>query len=554
METTFQTAKTALHVGKRQDPKRLIRKHPLWRALEIVPGAILYAVILGPPLLSFIVPDWIAIFMIVYTTMWLFRSIKLSVNLYRAYRISKRALKTNWNKMISLNDHPEKIDYELKRINKEKDPRKYFEILNLKSQVQKLQHIGQWKKSKNMYHAIICVTYKESYELLRESLKSYAFSKYPADKIIMVLAGEENDEKNFVPIAKKLEKEFGHHFKKFMYTVHPKDIPGECRGKSANATFAAKELKKYVDKLGIKYDDLMISNFDADTVAHPNYFSELTYKYLTTEDRSLKAYQPNSLFHNNLWDVPLMMRVVAQACSYWRLAESVEPKKYKSFSSRSLSFQTLVEVDYWDVTIIPEDSRQYWTAYTIYNGQHEVVPIFTPVYMDAVLSETYVKTFQNQYKQLQRWAWGVSDFSFISLNIWYNPNLSLWTRIYKIADFLKNSLSWATGPILITFMGFVPALINPTFRETVLAYNLPHIMSDMLTLASVGMIVCGVINIAIVPYNPRKGLFGQIMLFFQWIFIPIVSICLSAIPAIDAQTRLMFGNYLEYRVTEKARK
>src|SRR5690606_16758061 len=115
-------------------------------------------------------------------------------------------------------------------------------LLNLKSKVQKLQTIGQWKKSKNMYHAIICVTYKESYELLHESLKSYAFSNYPSNRIIMVLAGEENDKENFIKIAKKLEQEFAHHFKHFITTIHPNNIPGEARGKSANATYAAKEL------------------------------------------------------------------------------------------------------------------------------------------------------------------------------------------------------------------------------------------------------------------------------------------------------------------------
>lgn len=246
--------------------------------------------------------------------------------------------------------------------------------------------------------------------------------------------------------------------------------------------------------------------------------------------------------------------MVAQSCSYWRMAESMEKSKYKSFSSRSLSFKTVLDVDYWDPSVIPEDSRQYWTAYTIYDGRHTLVPIFTPVYMDAVLSETYAKTFQSQYGQLRRWAWGVCDFPFVALNLWYHPKIKLSHKIYQIYEFLKNSFFWATGPLLITFMGFVPSLINPTFRETVLAYNVPRVMSDMLTFASGGIIACALISIALVPYNPKKGLLGQIALLAQWILIPIVSIVLSAIPAIDAQTRLMFGNYLEYKVTVKARK
>jgi hypothetical protein len=174
--------------------------------------------------------------------------------------------------------------------------------------------------------------------------------------------------------------------------------------------------------------------------------------------------------------------------------------------------------------------------------------------MDAVLSETYIKTFKNQYSQLRRWAWGVCDFPFMALNLWYHPNIKLSTKIYKIYEFLKNSFFWATGPILITFMGFVPGLINPAFRDTVLAYNVPRVMSDMLTFASVGILMCAVISLSMVPRRPNKSLLGQIGLVAQWILIPVVSIFLSAIPALDAQTRLMFGKYLEYRVTEKARK
>jgi hypothetical protein len=38
----------------------------------------------------------------------------------------------------------------------------------------------------------------------------------------------------------------------------------------------------------------------------------------------------------------------------------------------------------------------------------------------------------------------------------------------------------------------------------------------------------------------------------QWLLIPAVGLLLSNLPALDAQTRLMTGRYLEYRVTEKA--
>ncbi len=103
-------------------------------------------------------------------------------------------------------------------------------------------------------------------------------------------------------------------------------------------------------------------------------------------------------------------------------------------------------------------------------------------------------------------------------------------------------------------MGFLPGLLNTDFRDTVLAYNLPTIMSNILTLASGGIVMCAIISLNLVPYNPKKGVWGMISLTLQWLFVPVVSIVLSSIPALDAQTRLMFGKYLEYKVTQKARK
>ena len=42
------------------------------------------------------------------------------------------------------------------------------------------------------------------------------------------------------------------------------------------------------------------------------------------------------------------------------------------------------------------------------------------------------------------------------------------------------------------------------------------------------------------------------MTYLQWLALPVVGLVFSNLPALDAQTRLMVGKYLEYRVTEKA--
>jgi hypothetical protein len=528
----------------------IITKHKYWRLLEMVPGLIAWSALLLPIIIAIYHPIAIALLAIVYALIWLFRSIRLSINLYRGYHRTQNAMKVNWNYLLDLVEHPLKIDEAASEVNFKKPllkPQKILnlELKNLKNRYIWMQKHEQYMKPSEIYHAILVVTYKESYKLVRESVKSYTESFYPYEKLILVLGGEEGDKENFEKISAKLKEEFGDKFIKFIITVHPKGLPGEIPGKSANATFGAKELKKYLDESEIDYNNVILSNFDADTVVHPAYFSELTFKYLMTKNRTQKIYQPTHMFHNNIWDVPMMIRMVALSCTFWRMAEALDKRKYKSFSSRSMGFRTVLDTNYWDPSIIPEDSRQFWTAFLKYNGKHTVSWIYTPVYMDAVLSGTYVETFKSQYVQLRRWAWGVMDFPFMALNIAKHPQIKFGEKVKRI---------WATGPIIIMTAGWLPSLMNSEFRGSVLAYNLPQITSQILTIAAIGIIMCGIISVIVVPHREKATWWDRITLFIQWLLVPVTSIFLSAIPALDAQTRLLLGKHLEYKVTEKARK
>ena len=75
----------------------------------------------------------------------------------------------------------------------------------------------------------------------------------------------------------------------------------------------------------------------------------------------------------------------------------------------------------------------------------------------------------------------------------------------------------------------------------------------MLTLALVSLFVLVVVEHRIVPPRPAEwGPLQRVMSYVQWIGLPFVGIFFSNLPAQDAQTRLLTGRYLEYRVTEKA--
>lgn len=525
-----------------------------WRFLETIPGIITWGGLLLPFLMAFYKPEWVALFIVIYTAVWLFRSLKLSFNMSRSYLQTRNAMQIDWAEKLSLLSNKGKnLEKEILNTNNKNYKNS---LLKDKNRLEKVIAKKQYLNWEEILHAIIFVTYKEGLEVVEPAIESYINSSFPSEKIVFIYAGEEREGEAFLKRAKHLKQKYGSKFMDFLITVHPKDLPGEIIGKSANCTYAAKELKKFLDKKEINYEKIIVSNFDADTVAHKHYFSELTYKYILTTDRVKKAYQPTHMFHNNIWDVPILVRMVALSCTFFRLAESMEVIKFKSFSSRSNSFQTIVDVDYWDPAVIPEDSRQFWTAYNVYDGKHSLVPLRCPLYLDAVLSDSYLKTFQSQYAQLRRWAWGASDFPFVFINLIKNKKISIFNKVYHIFFFLENSFFWATGPLLLTFTGWIPGLINPEFSNTLLAYQAPRISSNLLTIATSGILLCAILSIILVPKRSEKShpILDWISLSAQWMLVPIASIILSAIPAIDAQTRLMLGYRLEYKVTPKVRK
>ena len=72
-------------------------------------------------------------------------------------------------------------------------------------------------------------------------------------------------------------------------------------------------------------------------------------------------------------------------------------------------------------------------------------------------------------------------------------------------------------------------------------------------MALISLFVLVVIEHRIVPPRPvHWGPVQRVLSYVQWLGLPFVGIFFSTLPALDAQTRLLTGRYLEYRVTEKA--
>ena len=344
-------------------------------------------------------------------------------------------------------------------------------------------------------------------------------------------------------------------FRDFLVTTH-EVATGEMKCKASNATYAAKKLMIYLDERNIAYDRVIFSNFDCDSVCHSQYFAALTYAYITDPKRLQRSYQPLPMYHNNLWDTNAFVRVIVTSSSFWHMYQSTRSEMV-TFSSHSEPFDTLVNVNFWPVNMISEDSIIYWKCFAYYHGDYQVKPIYLPISLDAVLAPTYWKTIKNQYKQKRRWAYGVENFPIIMRAIWPDKKVSLRKKLGVAFEMLEGHHSWATSALILALLGWLPLLIGgPAFNESVLAHNLPFVTRYLMMLAMGGLVASMFLSFMLLPPRPAKySRKRYIYMFLQWFLTPLIAPTLGALPAIDSQTRILIKKYFgEFWVTEKMRK
>lgn len=556
------------------DPKtKDKRSHRIQRALEMVHGSLTWSTFVLMIGLSFFYPIAAAIFIILFDLYWIFRIIFISYYSTKGYLQMKQWKKIDWWERCQNSADPEKYALEvgekLKRLKESFGEMALFDLAGrskllaeswrekkllkeIKNLIPIKDQIWDWRK---IYHVVLLPTAGEPADVIEPAIQSIAESNFPKSQIIILLATEERENpETRLPKVEYLKKKFDGVFHDFLVTTHIVEA-GEMKCKASNATFAAKELMKYLTAKNIDYTRVIFSNFDCDSVADPEYFAALTYAYVTTPKRLQRAYQPLPVYHNNIWDTNAIVRLVVTGSSFWHLYQSTR-KEMVTFSSHSEPFDTLVKVGFWPVNMISEDSVIYWKCLAYFDGDYEVYPIRLPVSLDAVLAETYWKTVKNQYKQKRRWAYGVENFPVTMRSLWPNKKVPLMDKLKRTFELVEGHYSWATTSFILAFLGWLPIIFGgEAFRQSVLAHNLPIITQRLMQISMAGFIVSVPLSLVSLPPKPKRYKNTRyFMMLFQWILAPFVAL-LSALPAIDSQTRMLTGNYFgEFWVTEKMRK
>ncbi len=492
----------------------LFNDYHKYRALEMLPGLISWGTLLGAVILTFTAPLTMVYAILAYDFYWMVKVTYVSSFLILSFVKYKRTMRIDW--------------------------------------AQRCQELPMYR---NIYHLVFIPNASESLQVVESTFQALAESDYPKDRVIIVFAAEQRFPVS-VSNGQTMQQRYSQDYAGFVVTEHPDGLPGELAAKGANLAWAGHELKQLIDQREIPYTDIIVTVLDVDSCVEKQYLHYLTHTYVTHPDRLHSSYQPIPMFSNNIWDSPAIMRVAATGTTFWSMSEQVRPERLLTFSSHSMPWQALVDVGFWQTDVVSDDSRIFVQCLLHYDGHYQVTPLHMPIYMDTVMSDNLWKSLKNLFKQQQRWGWGSENIPFLIWHFWGNKTIPLRQRWRHVLNQLEGHWSWATASIIIFFLGYVPLHLVTIEQATApVATIAPQLLRIMLTIANVGLILSVILGTLILPRRPAHHSAARyIFMVFQWLLLPISTILFGSLPALNAQTRLMFGKYLGFYVTEKSRR
>ena len=482
------------------------------RTLEILPGFVSWNLILFPYWGILVMPNVVAYTILLFNLYWFYQSLNVAISATVSHFRVQASQKFDW--------------------------------------AGELKAFPDYQK---VHHFIIVPFVNEPLHILERTLDSLAAQTLDKKQMTVVLATEARvpDEQR-LPKINALKRKYSKSFANLFVTAHWL-TPEEVRGKASNERYAAIETKKeFIDKNKVDIDYAVVTSCDSDHKFHPNHFACLTYKFLDNPNRYKHFWQPIVMFYNNIWELPAITRVPNTLMSIWNL--SLVPRKDRLINAQnySLSFKLLHQAGYWDADKIPEDWGIFFKALYETGGGIEVEPIYLPLLADAAESDTLWKTLTNQYEQLKRWAYGASDIPWMIKFYFTKKGVNFWDKTTRLWYAMWSHFMWPVNWFLVTIGLTLPSILNPAFGRTALGYMVPKISSLVLTISLLFLVITLFIDNVYKPPKPEKfSRMRKILIPLEFILMPIAGFFFSALPGLDAHTRLMLGKYIEYRVTEK---
>lgn len=520
-----------------------------YRFFEIVPAIISYGAIILLVVLALVNPLLASVYLLLVVVTMIVKAAGIAVHVIGGTRRLRAVQRVDWRKrLLDIEGRSPSYSASVAQQNEVSIDKHIANVTRV------AESVSGFPKPSELYNLVIIAAYNESIEVLEPTVQSLIDTTYDKKRLIVTIAYEERGGRDIARTVATLKERYGSVFYSLQTVCHPAGMEGEVIGKGGNITYAGQQMQEWLDHEKIAYENVIVTTLDSDNKPDPQYFDYLTYEYVVHENRKHLAFQPICLFFSNIWDVPAPMRVVATGNSFWNIISSMRPHMLRNFASHSQPMDALVEMDFWSKRTIVEDGHQYWRSYFHFDGDYSVVPLYVPIQQDAVLSETYVKTLKAQFVQLRRWAYGASDVPFVATRILSrHRSVPLFAGLGRLFRLLDGHITLATVSILIAVGGWVPLLLNPEAARSVVAHQLPEVVSVLMQAALLGLLITIFLSLRLLPKRPARYMRHRtVFMVLQWLLMPVIAIVYNAISAFNAQTRLALGRYMDkFDVTDK---
>jgi hypothetical protein len=406
-------------------------------------------------------------------------------------------------------------------------------------------------------HLVVIPNYNEPPQVLAASLEALA-AQDDAQTCMAVVLAMEAREAGAAAKAEALLAQFAGRFAALLYSVHPADIDGELACKSANQAYAARHAKAVlVDQRGWTLDHILVTTMDADTRWHPRYFAALAALFALHPQRHLRFWQGAMRYHGNVWQISPPMRLLHAYSAASELAYlSIGWWLQMPMSSYALSLRLLESCGYWDGDVIADEWHMYIKAYFATDGAARAERVFLPFLAHASSGATLWQVVVQRYQQTLRHAWGSKEVGYVIAQMLERPTLRTAASVRLLLRTAHDVLLAGAGWVILTVGSQLPLALNPSFIADFVRAGWGDPLFALLQVAFVLVLIGGIAfwwqDISTRPPRPTPITVGERMLTLaSFPLLPILTLVFVGLPVLHAQTMLLFGVPLRFRVTAK---
>jgi hypothetical protein len=412
---------------------------------------------------------------------------------------------------------------------------------------------GSVLRCEDVHHVVLVPNYKETAGVLEATIQGVARQHRASECVTLVLAMEAK-EPGSAEKGAALAERFAGRFANILVTLHPGNLPGEIACKGSNEAWAAREAKRFlVDDLGMPIESITVTSCDADSILHRDYLTAVGRMFAADDERHSSFWQAPMLYYNNIWKVPVPTRFMAYFTHALFMGELANPfSRPMPLSTYTLSLKMLHQTGYWDTAVISEDWHIFLQCYFANGGKVNLRRVFLPTTADMPDGDTAWEALVALYHQSVRHSWGAEDVGYL-LQRWPESDVPAvrTTLLFEhvTRDHLMRSMPWFVFGAASVLSAMTSRGLNPLPLD----YPLLALTLRYLWIGS-SVMMLGLLGIELWRYPPStltKVPARVVEMLAAWVMLPVISLAFGAVPALYAQTKLMLGFGLNWRVTPK---